>query len=135
MPPSKGSGPLDLADEEWGGDGSPPSVTTSSEEKLTVEDFAASACGSPVTTTQIIAQLLQKTTLDLKRRWRLTKGGTIIFSLSSPMDLKESWNLLKELRSDVAPPPVRERPTNQWISDSTWVLVDHRAALRIEKSR
>jgi hypothetical protein len=28
------------------------------------------------------------------------------------------------------PPPVRERPTNQWISDSTWVLVDHRAALR-----
>jgi hypothetical protein len=29
-----------------------------------------------------------------------------------------------------SPPLVRERPTNQWISDSTWVLVDHRAALR-----
>ncbi len=55
--------------------------------------FAASACGCPVTTTQIIAQLLRKSTLDLKREWRLTKAGAIVFPLSSPVDLKESWKL------------------------------------------
>jgi hypothetical protein len=38
--------------------------------------------------------------------------------------------LFEELCSDVAPPLVRERPTNQLISDSTWVLVNHWAALR-----
>ncbi len=42
----------------------------------------------------------------------------------------ELETLFEELHLDVAPPSVRERPTNQWISDSTWVLVDHRAALR-----
>ncbi len=30
---------------------------------------------------------------------------------------------------DVAPPPERKRPKNQWISDSTWALIDQRAAL------
>ncbi len=31
---------------------------------------------------------------------------------------------------DVAPTPERERHKNQWISDSTWVLINQRAALR-----
>ncbi len=38
--------------------------------------------------------------------------------------------LFEVLCLDVAPPPKRERPKNQWISDSTWVLIDQRAALR-----
>jgi hypothetical protein len=35
----------------------------------------------------------------------------------------------EELRLDVIPPPVRERPANQWISDKTWAAVDKRATM------
>jgi hypothetical protein len=35
----------------------------------------------------------------------------------------------KELRLDVTPPPVRERPANRWISDKTWAAVDKRATM------
>ncbi len=42
----------------------------------------------------------------------------------------ELETLFEELCLDVAPPPMRERPKNQWISDSTWVLINQRAALR-----
>ena len=35
-----------------------------------------------------------------------------------------------ELRQDVIPPPVRERPANRWISDKTWAVVDKRATMR-----
>ncbi len=38
--------------------------------------------------------------------------------------------LFEELCLDVAPPLERERPKNQWISDSTWVLIDQWVALR-----
>ncbi len=36
----------------------------------------------------------------------------------------------EELRLDVTPPPVRERPANRWISDKTWAAIDKRATLR-----
>ncbi len=35
----------------------------------------------------------------------------------------------EELRLDVIPPPVRERPANRWISDKTWVAVNKRATM------
>jgi len=81
--------------------------------------------------TQIIVQLLPKSTLELKRSLKHTNGGSLNFQSDSPKDLRESWKLC--LRSFVwaLPPPLeRERPQNQWISDSTWVLINQRAALR-----
>jgi hypothetical protein len=39
----------------------------------------------------------------------------------------------KELRLEVIPPPVRERPANRWISDKTWAAIDKRAALRRQR--
>ncbi len=36
----------------------------------------------------------------------------------------------KELRLDVTPPPVRERPTNRWILDKTWAAVDKQVTMR-----
>jgi hypothetical protein len=36
----------------------------------------------------------------------------------------------EELRLDVIPPLVRERPANRWISDKTWAAVDKRATMR-----
>jgi hypothetical protein len=36
----------------------------------------------------------------------------------------------EELRQDVIPPPVRERPANRWISGKTWAVVDKRATMR-----
>ncbi len=93
------------------GDGSPPSVTTSLEERLTVEGFATSACRCLVTTTQIIMQLLQKSTQEPKRRWRRTGNSATVFQLISPVDLRESWKL--SLRSFVwtlpPPPPLKRR--------------------------
>jgi hypothetical protein len=42
----------------------------------------------------------------------------------------ELETLFEELCVDGAPPPEKERPKNQWISEGTWVLINHRAALR-----
>ncbi len=36
----------------------------------------------------------------------------------------------KELRLNLIPPPVRERPANQWILDKTWAVIDKRATSR-----
>jgi hypothetical protein len=36
----------------------------------------------------------------------------------------------EELRQDIIPPPVRERPANRWISDKTWAVVDKQATMR-----
>ena len=36
----------------------------------------------------------------------------------------------EELRQDVIPPLVRERPANRWISDKTWAVIDKRAMMR-----
>ncbi len=35
----------------------------------------------------------------------------------------------EELRLNVTPPPVRERPANQWISHKTWAAVDIQATM------
>ena len=37
-----------------------------------------------------------------------------------------------ELQDAIVPPPARERPENQWISEQTWALIDNRARLRRE---
>ena len=42
----------------------------------------------------------------------------------------ELESLFEELQSDCEAPPVRARPANAWISQSTWDLVDRRASLR-----
>ena len=42
----------------------------------------------------------------------------------------ELESLFAELQSDCEAPPVRARPANAWISQSTWDLVDRRASLR-----
>jgi hypothetical protein len=36
----------------------------------------------------------------------------------------------KELHLNIIPPPVRERPANQWILDETWAAIEKRATLR-----
>jgi hypothetical protein len=41
----------------------------------------------------------------------------------------ELMSKYKELCLDVIPPPVRERPANQWISDKTWAAVDKQATM------
>jgi hypothetical protein len=38
--------------------------------------------------------------------------------------------LFEELRLDVEAPPLRAQPRNQWISASTWALINKRAAMR-----
>ena len=38
----------------------------------------------------------------------------------------------EELQHAIVPPPARERPENQWISEQTWALIDNRARLRRE---
>ena len=42
----------------------------------------------------------------------------------------ELESLFEELQSDCEAPPVRDRPANAWISQSTWHLVDPRASMR-----
>ena len=42
----------------------------------------------------------------------------------------ELESLFEELQSDCEAPPVRDRPANAWISQSTWSLVDRRASMR-----
>ncbi len=42
----------------------------------------------------------------------------------------ELMSKYEELHLDVIPPPVRERPTNRWISDKTWAAVIKRAMMR-----
>jgi hypothetical protein len=43
---------------------------------------------------------------------------------------RELETLFEKLCVDIVPPPEREKPKNQWISDGTWALINHRAALR-----
>jgi hypothetical protein len=43
----------------------------------------------------------------------------------------ELMSKYEELRLDVIPPPVRECPANQWISDKTWAAVDKQATMRM----
>jgi hypothetical protein len=47
------------------------------------------------------------------------------------MDLKgELETIFEELCMDVAPPPEKERPKNEWISEGTWEFIDQWVALR-----
>jgi hypothetical protein len=43
---------------------------------------------------------------------------------------RELETLFEKLCVDIAPPPERERPKNRWISNGTWMLINHQAALR-----
>jgi hypothetical protein len=52
------------------------------------------------------------------------------FTLKIPQGPRaELVSKYKELRLDIIPPPVRERPANQWISDKTWAAVDKRVTI------
>ncbi len=42
----------------------------------------------------------------------------------------ELVSMYEELRLDVIPPPVRERPANRWISEKTWAAIDKRATMQ-----
>ncbi len=80
--------------------------------------------------TPTIMLLLLKFAQGEGGRWQSIKKQYRCFPLKIPRgSCTEIVNKYEELRLDVIPPPMRERPTNQWISDKTWAAVDKRATM------
>jgi hypothetical protein len=91
-----------------GGDGSPPSVTTSSGERSTKEDFAVWHCRCLVTTTQIIVQLLPKIYSGAEKKSKAYQRRFSKYLIGLPQGPQgELETLFEELHLDVAPPPPR----------------------------
>ena len=76
----------------------------------------------------IVAQIYSGCGKDMQQYRRNRQRFPITLPRNGPRTELESW--FEELQSDCEAPPIRERPANAWISQSTWALVDRRASMR-----
>ena len=76
----------------------------------------------------IVARISSGCRRDMQQYRRNRQHFPITLPRNGPRTELES--LFEELQSDCEAPPIRDRPANAWISQSTWSLVDRRASMR-----